>query len=82
MKRLDCLGCREGDVVEFHDHTGQTEGRVVVETTQTLNVYIDSSWECNESDQDLKFEVFSMTCRVGCLVCEQPHLRFRWAATI
>ena len=25
MKRLHCLGCCEGDVVEFHDHTGQTE---------------------------------------------------------
>ena len=71
MKRLHCLGCCEGDVVELHDHTGQTVRQekqrrnpgdlrseqqewVVVETTLILKVYINSSWLCNESDQDLK----------------------------
>ena len=91
MKRLDCLGCREGDVVEFHDHTGQTEKQRAGSLWKprwhwryTYRCFMGMQ-RIRSGSQVVKmelFDVFSMTCRVGCLVCSQPHLRFRWAATI
>ena len=91
MKRLDCLGCREGDVVEFHDHTGQTEKQRAGSLWKprwhwryTYRCFMGMQ-RIRSGSQVVKmelFEVFSMTCRVGCLVCAQPHLRLRWAATI